>query len=171
MPWSGSTRLNHPHLMRQAAWLPAEGSPLWDTWRSRTLRSAAAPTGARGSSGPPPERDGRSGSLGTWRLRTPPERSAEPRARGVRIGTWRSRTRLWGPTPRQKTLSISISGTRGVTGPVPTWWSRSEAVGPVRRSRTAGSGCSGPQGVVTDNYACISLDTVGVATPVWVHRQ
>ena len=33
---------------------------------------------------------------GTWQLRTPPERSAEPRARGVRIGTWRSRTRLWG---------------------------------------------------------------------------
>ena len=78
MPWSGSARLNHPHLMRQAAWLPAEGSPLWDTWRSRTLGSAAAPTGACGSSGPPPERDGRSGSLGTWRLRTPPERSAKP---------------------------------------------------------------------------------------------
>jgi len=96
MPWSGSTRLNHPHLMRQAAWLPAEGSPLWDTWWSRTLGSAAAPTEARGSSGPPPERDGRSGSLGTWRLRTPHERSAEPRARGVRIGTWRSRIRLWG---------------------------------------------------------------------------
>ena len=33
---------------------------------------------------------------GTWQPQTPPERSDEPRARGVRIGTWRSRTQLWG---------------------------------------------------------------------------
>ena len=56
MPYSGSARLNHHHLMRQEGWLQAEDSRLWDTWRHRTQGSAAAPTVARGGSGPLPER-------------------------------------------------------------------------------------------------------------------
>jgi len=39
-----------------------------------------------------------------------------------------------GPDPRLKALSISSSGTRGVTGPIPTWQNGSEAVGTVKRS-------------------------------------
>ena len=55
MPCSSSARLNHHHLMRQEGWLQAEESRLWDTWRHRTQGSAAAPTGARGGSGPLPK--------------------------------------------------------------------------------------------------------------------
>ena len=52
MPCSDSARLLRPHLMRQAGWLPAEGLRLWDTCRHRTRRSAVAPTGTRGGTGP-----------------------------------------------------------------------------------------------------------------------
>jgi len=73
MPCSGSARPNHQHLMRQEGWLQAEDSCLWDTWRHRTRGSAAAPTGARGGSGPLPKRGAevrKSALWDTWRRRT-----------------------------------------------------------------------------------------------------
>src|SRR6185437_430332 len=82
----------------------------------------------------------------TWRLRTPPERSAEPRARGVRIGTWRSWTRLWGSESTAEDPEHFHLWDTWRTGSVPTWWSRSEAIGPVRRSRTAGVRLLRPSG-------------------------
>ena len=66
MPCSGSACLNHPHLMRQVCWLPAEDSRLWDTWRRRTMGSAAVPTGARGGFGPLPEWGAGSGGSRLW---------------------------------------------------------------------------------------------------------
>jgi len=64
MPYSGSACLNHPHLMRQVGWLPAEDSRLWNTWRRRSIESTAAPTGACGGSGPLPEWGAGSGPPG-----------------------------------------------------------------------------------------------------------
>jgi hypothetical protein len=55
----------------------------------------------------------------TWRLRTPPERSAEPRLTGPGWYTWRSGTHPRGPDPHLQALSTFVCGTRGVTGPVP----------------------------------------------------
>ena len=114
MPCSGSTRLNHHHLMRQEGWLQAKDSRLWDTWRHRTQGSAAAPTGGCGGSRPLPEREaevwrsapvghmaapdpgvGGRAHRGTWRLRTP-AREGERRSRGLRLAglmtqaSWRS---------------------------------------------------------------------------------
>jgi len=65
MPCSDSARLLRQHLMRQAGWLPPEGLRLWDTWRHRTRRSAAAPTGTRGDSGPLSEQGAEARTCGT----------------------------------------------------------------------------------------------------------
>ena len=85
MPCSGSARPNHQHLMRQEGWLQAEDSCLWDTWRHRTRGSAAAPTGARGGSGPLPKRGAevrRSALWDTWRRRTLGSAAVPTGARG-----------------------------------------------------------------------------------------
>ena len=69
----------------------------------------------------------------TWRLRTPPEQLAEPRTHGdpdshvevpdssagVRMARGGPGPTCGGPGPRAQVLSISTSGTRGDTGPVP----------------------------------------------------
>ena len=80
----------------------------------------------------------------TWWLRTPPEELAEPRARGgpdrhvevpdpsagVRMARGGPRPTCGGRWPQ--VLSISTSGTRDDTGPVPRAGSGSGTVGPVR---------------------------------------
>jgi len=80
----------------------------------------------------------------TWRLRTPPEQLAEPRAHegpdrhvevsdpsaGVRMARGGPGPTCGGPGPRAQVLSISTSGTRGDTGPVPE---REAGPGPLVR--------------------------------------
>ena len=79
-----------------------------------------------------------------WRLRTPPEQLAEPRAHGgpdrhvevpdppagVRMARGGPGPACGGPGPRPQVLSISTSGTRGDTGPVPE---REAGPGPLVR--------------------------------------
>ena len=69
----------------------------------------------------------------TWRIRTPPEQLAEPRAHGgpdrnvevpdpsagVRMARGGPEPTCGGPDPRSQVLSICTSRTRGDTGPVP----------------------------------------------------